>query len=413
VTSGFAPLMPSNFDDTVEAAIRQSTVDKQVIFKIQQVVELFGTDQNVGNLILREGRPIEYETSDRGEVLILPLDALEGNNPEQEHLKEPLTREEMMALFGLVSPTWTETIQEGGIDGPLRFAGMESYRANIFMWGGEPEVKDEFRGKFGAMIRIIPPEIVPLRSQTLPTWMKVLADANYGLLLVAGPTGAGKTTTLASFIQQINETRVGHIVTVEDPIEYVFTEARCRITQREVNTNVKNIERGVRDAMRELPLAIMVGEVRDSETLANTVRAAVSGHYAGATRHAPNATSAIRSLVDDMPGERSSNAAMIAETLLGVVFQVRLPSMTFGQWEFAHECINVTNNAEVQRMVATMQWEELRKYVDNAGEKTQSLNASLSRLVMEGKTSEDAALRRAYDRVGLKMLLSKQSATRR
>jgi len=403
----FAPLGDAPSDDAVQAAVRESSFDRQVIRKIQQVVALFGHDQNVGNLILREGRPIEYETSANGEVLILSLGALDSG-PDDDHLRDPLTRGEMAALFELVSPTWKETIQDGGIDGPLRFEGMESYRANIFMWGGEPEVKeDQFRGKFGAMVRIIPPNIIPLDDQAAPSWMKVLADANYGLFLVTGPTGAGKTTTLASFVQHINETRVGHIVTVEDPIEYTFVEEKCRITQREVGTNVRSIERGVRDAMRELPVAIMVGEVRDSETLAHTVRAAVSGHYAGATRHAPNATSAIRSLVDDLPGDRSSNAVMIAETLLGVIFQVRLPSMTFGQWEFAHECINVTSNADVKSMIASMQWEELRKYVEGGGDKTQSLNASLARLVLDKKTSEEAALRRAYDRVGLKQILKR------
>lgn len=383
-----------------------------IVGKIQGAMQFFG-DDHVGNLILREGRPLEYETSMGGDVAIVhPTgesvevrgdglgDDVTTSSPAGSTLF--LERDEMAALFDLVSRNWRAVIQQGAIDGPVRFDGMGRYRANIFLWGGESsDCKDDLAGRLGAMIRIIPDAIVPLQKLGLPTYMNVLADANCGLLLVAGPTGSGKTTTLAAFMDHINESRVGHIITIEDPIEYDMRERNCRVTPREVGTNVRDLETGVRDAMRELPLAIMVGEVRDAATLVQTIRAARSGHYVGTTRHAPNAVSAVRSLVEDLAGDQRVNAAMLAETLLGVIYQVRIPSMTPGQWEFAHEVLNISGSEEAQRLIAAMDWNGLRGYVES-GEKAQSLNKALLELISKGTISADAADRRTYDRVCLR-----------
>lgn len=398
----------------------RTKANHDVVGKIQQAMALFGP-AHVGNLILRQGKALEFETSVQGKVEILSfaghesinLDGEGGDANHQESepvagVDQPFTRAEMMALFELVDRDWREKIKDGGLDGPIRFEGMSRYRAHLFLFGGEiNDTTDAFRGLMGAFIRIIPAEIVPLKSLGLPTYMSVLGDENWGLLLICGPTGAGKTTTMASYIDHVNKTRVGHIVTIEDPIEYNMIERNCRVTQREVGSNVRDLETGVRDAMRELPLAIMVGEVRDSATLLQTMRAAMSGHYVATTKHAPNAVAAVRAIVDELPGDSAANAAMVAQTLLGVIYQVRTPSTKDGSWEFAFECLNVTSSEPAQDCITRQDWTGLKKHMEKPEDKkAQLLNKSLMALIEDGKIIAESADRRTYDRVGLRHLAS-------
>lgn len=404
----------TQIEGQTDVGVRHQATES-VIGKIQQAMTLFG-ESHVGNLILRENRSLEYETSVNGKVAILSFSGFEriglgddgasGDSEQPSSVADPLTREELSALFDVVDRDWKDLIRNGGLDGPIRFEGMSRYRAHIFLWGGENiDSADEFPGRMGAFIRIIPADIVPLKQLNLPPYMSVLGDANCGLLLVTGPTGAGKTTTLTSFIDHVNTTRVGHIVTIEDPIEYDIVEKNCRVTQREVGTNVKDLETGVRDAMREIPLAIMVGEVRDAPTLLQTMRSAISGHYVATTKHAPNAVSAVRALVDELPGDSAANAAMVAQTLLGVIYQVRVPSLMDGQWEFAYECLNVTNSSTAQECITSQDWLRLRAHMENPDDKkAQILNGSLLALIQAKKILPESGDRGTYDRVGLRAL---------
>ncbi len=399
-----------------EAAASALDQEWAIMSKLEGAMSLLA-DHAVSNLLLKEGSVIEFETTMKGEVSIASLEDYEvaadssGVNPMNS--ANVLTRDEMKALFRLVDTTWQDRIRLGGIDGPILMGPTARFRANIFLWGGaQNDVSDGLPGRLGCIIRVIPEHAPELSTLGLPGPITVLSDANYGLLLVVGPTGSGKTTTMASYFDHLNATRVGHMVTIEDPIEYVFSQKKCRITPKEVGTNVSTIAIGVRDAMREIPLAIMIGEVRDTETLVETFRAARSGHYVVTTKHAPNLVSAIRSLVDDLPGDSSSNAIMISETLLGVIFQVRVPSVNFGEWVFVHETMDITNNPLAQELIASKKWTELRNYLENptpqegrtsAG--VVSLNRNLAKQVREGHITAAAADRRAYDRVGLRILL--------
>jgi twitching motility protein PilT len=358
-------------------------------------------DRHVNNLLLREGFPVECELVMDGEVRIAEVDG-QGSNDEDRLL----SRIELKSLAYLVDPEWESKIHRGGIDGVFLGKDGGRYRANIFLWGGKPmEVNDKITGRLGCMMRVIPEEIPALEKLGLPAYMRALADANYGLLLVVGPTGAGKTTTVASYIEHINQHRVGHIITIQDPIEYVHQEKKCRISPREIGTNVESFEVGVKDALRELPLAIAVGEIRNAETLQQTMRAAHSGHYVTATRHAPNLVSALRALVDDLPGEASANAKTVAETLLGVVFQVCVPGLD-NEWHYVHEVLNVTNSEAAKALIEKQDWTGLRSYLaakgsGESGALATSLNENLAKLVVDGKVSAQAADRKAYNRPGL------------
>jgi twitching motility protein PilT len=358
--------------------------------------------KQVNNLILREGYAIEGETVLGGDVAIAECHTASGDGHGLDNV-ELLTRDELKALAYLISNDWIAQIHQGGIDGIFLGHDGSRYRANVYLFGGKPsDINDGISGRIGCMIRVIPNTIPKLQSLGLPPYMRVLGDANYGLLLCVGPTGAGKSTTLAAFIDHINNTRVGHIVMLADPIELVHQEEKCRISAREVGTNVSSFEMGVRDALRELPIAIGVGEIRNEETLVNTMRAAHSGHFVAATRHAPNAISAIRALVDDMPGDRHANAMTVSETLLGVVFQVCVPGLD-DAWHFVHEVLNVTNNPEAKALIANQQWTDLRECLRPSAKASQArmgctLNENLAQLVQAGKVSAAAADRRAYDR---------------
>ena len=386
---------PSEIDTQIEAA-------SSVQLKISTGMELL-KDKQINNLILREGYPIEGEMVLNGEVAIMECHeavdtgAIDGNI---------LSRDELKALAYLISPDWEQEIRKGGMDGIFPGDSGGRYRANIFLWGGKPQnINDHITGRLGCMIRVIPDKVPGLDTLGLPPYMRGLADANYGLLLVLGPTGAGKTTTVASYIEHINQTRVGHIIKIEDPIEYLHKEDKCRISPREIGSNVANFETGVKDAMRELPLAISVGEIRNQETLVHTLRAAHSGHYVTATRHAPNLISGIRALVDDMPGDSRANSITVSETLLGVVFQVCVPGMD-NRWHYVHEVMNVTHNDKAKECIAQQNWAELRELLRpparaSEARMAQSLNENLAKLVIEGKISSGAADRRAYDRPGL------------
>lgn len=362
-------------------------------------------DNQIHNLILREGYPVEGETVSKGEICIVPSASAE----DLEQGTSNLSRDELKALAFLIANDWETQIKNGGIDGIILGDNGTRFRANIFLWGGKPHnINDQTTGHLGCMIRIIPTKPPTLESLNLPSYMRVLGDANYGLLLVVGPTGAGKTSTVAAYIEHINQTRVGHIIKIEDPIEYIHEEQRCRITSREIGSNVSTFETGVKDAMRELPLAIAVGEIRNQETLVQTLRAAHSGHYVTATRHAPNLVSSIRALVDDLPGDPRANAVAVSEALLGVVFQVRVPGLD-GKWHFVHEVMNITNSQTAKELIAEQKWPELRDLmrpprssgsaVDNRLAST--LNENLAALIVAEKISPAAADRRAYDRANL------------
>jgi twitching motility protein PilT len=369
--------------------------------KISSCMELLRTKQ-INNLILREGYSIEGEMVMNGDVVIAECHTAHEHNTDTG----VLTRNELKAMAYLVANDWEQRIHQGGIDGIYTGGDGSRYRVNIYLWGGRPtDINDSITGRLGCMIRVIPPDIPNLASLNLPPYMRILADANYGLMLVCGPTGAGKSTTSASYIDHINHTRSGHIIKVEDPIELNHKEDKCRISPREIGTNVISFEVGVRDALRELPIAIAVGEIRNQETLVQTMRAAHSGHYVTATVHAPNLVSAVRSLVDDMPGDSKANAITVSETLLGVIFQVCVPGLD-DNWNYVHEVMNVTNNERAKECIATQNWPGLKDCFKAPSKPTEqrmacSLNENLSYLVHSGKVSAVAADRKAYDRPGL------------
>ncbi len=190
--------------------------------------------------------------------------------------------------------------------------GLGRFRCNVFM---------QRRG-LGAVFRTIPEKIKTAAELNLPATIIDLVDCDRGLILVTGPTGSGKSTTLAAMIQHINATREGHILTVEDPIEFVHPNLKCLINQREVGTHTKTYANALKAALREDPDIILVGELRDLETISLALTAAETGHLVFATLHTSSAAKTIDRIIDVFPsGQQSQIRTMLAESLRGVVAQ--------------------------------------------------------------------------------------------
>jgi len=175
----------------------------------------------------------------------------------------------------------------------------------------------------GAVFRHVPGEVPSLDQLNVPPILKDFCDFHQGMVLVTGSTGTGKTTTLAAMINHLNQTRSLNIISLEDPIEFVHPSMKCQVIQREVGTHVKSFADGVRSAMREDPDVILVGELRDSETIMMAMTAAETGHLVLGTLHTTGAVKTIDRIIDALPGElREQTKAFLAMSLKAVVTQV-------------------------------------------------------------------------------------------
>jgi twitching motility protein PilT len=182
------------------------------------------------------------------------------------------------------------------------------------------------RNGIAGVFRLIPENIKTIDELDLPEQLTSLIDASEGLILVTGPTGSGKSTTLASLIHTINEKQQAHIITIEDPIEFVHENHRCLISQRELASHTKSFGAALRAALREDPDIILVGEMRDLETIQLAITAAETGHLVFATLHTNSAIKTIDRVIDVFPeGQQTQIRVMLSESLRGVVAQALLP----------------------------------------------------------------------------------------
>ena len=205
---------------------------------------------------------------------------------------------------------------QGELDVSFGVQGLSRFRGNLFLQ----------RGTVAVALRRIPLEVPGFDELGLPPAVERLAGAPRGLVLVTGPTGSGKSTTLAAMVEAVNRSRRGHVVTIEDPVEFVYSHRRCLVTQREVGTDTASFASALRHVLRQDPDVVLVGEMRDRETTSSALAVAETGHLTLSTLHANSAVEAVHRVVDLFPAHRQPQVrSQLAAVLRGVVAQVLLP----------------------------------------------------------------------------------------
>ncbi|HLR87792.1 MAG TPA: type IV pilus twitching motility protein PilT [Wenzhouxiangella sp.] len=276
------------------------------------------------------------------------------------------------------------------VDFSYSVPGLARFRVNAF---------HHHRGLGGAF-RVIPSEIRTLDELEAPAVFKEIVEVPRGLILVTGPTGAGKSTTLAAMIDYLNKTTAGHILTIEDPIEYLHTPQRCLINQREVSRDTRSFNAALRSALREDPDIILVGELRDMETVRLALTAAETGHIVFGTLHTSSAPKTVDRIIDVFPGdEKPVVRSMLSESLRAVISQTLLKRIGGGRVA-AHEIMvatsairNLIREDKVAQMYSAIQTSQ------NVGMTT--LDQSLAELMRRGIITRQDAMRRAENKAAL------------
>ncbi|MCX8032834.1 MAG: type IV pilus twitching motility protein PilT [Thermoleophilia bacterium] len=263
--------------------------------------------------------------------------------------------------------------------------GVARFRVNVYFQ----------RGTLSAAFRLIPVKIKTLEELGLPKVLHTFATKPRGLVLVTGPTGSGKSTTLAAIIDEINRTRDDHIVTIEDPIEFLHNHKRCLVNQREVGSDTKAFATALRSVLRQDPDVILIGEMRDLETIQIALTAAETGHLVLATLHTQDCPQTIDRMIDVFPPHQQEQIRVqIAATLEGVVTQQLIPKAGGVGRVVACEVLIAT--PAVRNLIREGKTHQLYTVMQTGGQYgMQTMNAALADLVRRGQITKDMALRRS------------------
>jgi twitching motility protein PilT len=312
---------------------------------------------------------------------------------------EPMTPEqtEQMIYSVLREDQRKRFEQNKELDLSFGVKGLSRFRMNVFVQ----------RGVVAAAIRMIPYQIQSFDSLGLPPVIKNFADMPNGLILVTGPTGSGKSTTLAGLLDRINGSRAGHIITIEDPIEYIHQHRRCIVNQREVNSDTKSFPEALKYVLRQDPDVILIGEMRDLETIQAALTIAETGHLVFATLHTNSTFESINRIVDVFPSNQQKQVlSQLAFVLKGVLTQqlIRRRSGT-GRVNVSEILVCTPAVAAVIREGKTHQIYSLMQ----AGQKfgMQTMNQGLFAAYLQKKISLENALERSGNRQELEQMIQK------
>ena len=276
----------------------------------------------------------------------------------------------------------------GELDLSHELANVARFRINVF----------KHRRGEGAAFRLIPEKIKSLSELNLPSIISSFTEKDKGLVLVTGPTGSGKSTTIAALIDIINKERYDNIITIEDPIEFIHSHQNCLVSQREVGSHTESFASALRNALREDPDIILVGEMRDLETISMALTAAETGHLVFSTLHTISAAETVERIIDVFPPHQQNQVRMqLAGSILGIVAQTLMPTLDGKERVPALEVMianpairNLIREGKVYQIPSTIQISKK--------DGMQSLDQSLKDLLMEGKISREDAMKRAIDK---------------
>ncbi len=319
------------------------------------------------------------------------LKAVPGWSPLDER-----TLSEMMQ--DIAAPEdWSDFLQSRDIDFAYGLPGVARFRVNYFYQ----------QHGVGAVMRIIPERIRTLEELGAPQVISTLAHRRSGLVLVTGPTGSGKSTTLAAIIDLINATYDKHIVTIEDPIEFVHTPKKCLLSQREIGAHTQSFTSALRAAIRQNADVVLVGEMRDHETIALAIKAAEMGSLVFGTLHTNSAIKTIDRLIDSFPADEQTQARIsLSESLTGVVAQLLLPAVGGGRVA-AHEILLRTS--ALPNIIREGNTGMLASVIQNGrAQGMQTMDGTLETLLSQRRISAEDAYRKAQDKTRFEKFLPQE-----
>jgi twitching motility protein PilT len=314
---------------------------------------------------------------------------------EQEPI---LTPEDTQGLvLAMLTPKQKEEfLRYGDLDFSYSFEDKARFRVNVFFQ----------RGFMGAALRLIPAEIKTIEELNLPSILHEFTRLNQGFVLVVGPAGHGKSTTLAALLDEINHTRMDHIITIEDPIEYLFVQDRAIVSQREIRTDSPSFHRALRSVLRQDPDVIMIGEMRDQESIATALTAAETGHLVFSTLHTNSATQTIDRIIDSFPAAQQGQiASQLAATLVGIVSERLIPRIEGGRLP---ACEILFVNSAVRNLIRERKVYQIDLVIETSiQEGMTSLNRSLADLVRRKEVSLENAELYSLNPSELRVLLER------
>ena len=333
---------------------------------LQQMVDVKASD-----IFIIAGLPLTYQLGSRqvriGDVNLMPADT------------ETIVR----SIYEVAGRDVDIFASAHNHDDDFSFSvpGIGRFRVNVFRQ----------RGSYSAVVRVIPFELPKPEEYHIPPEVLAFADLKKGLVLVTGPAGAGKSTTLATIIDKLNRTRQGHIVTMEDPIEYVHRHGSCIVTQREIPTDVATYSEALRSAMRESPDVILLGEMRDQDTISTAVTAAEMAQLLFSTLHTTGAANTIDRIIDAFPANQQRQIRIqLSMVLQAVVSQQLVPTIDGGVVP-AFE-IMVANTA-IRNLIREEKTHQMDSVIASGGEEGMiTMDQSLFNLVKSGQVAKEVAL---------------------
>ena len=308
----------------------------------------------------------------------------------------PLDDPTLMRMLHVIMPerNRSEYSDTNDTDFAYEISGLARFRANAFR---------ERKGA-GAVLRVIPAKVVSAEELGISSEVQALCQLTKGLVLVTGPTGSGKSTTLCALIDLINRTRTDHVITIEDPIEFVHQNKKCVITQRQVGVHTGSFKHALRAALREDPDIVLVGELRDLETASIAIETAETGHLVFGTLHTTTAPSTIDRLVDQFPADRQEQIrVMLSESLKGVISQVLCKKVGGGRVAAREILLSTNAISNLIREAKTFQITSVMQTSRRGGMCT--LNDALIELVDAGQVEPKEAYMKATDKSGFTQAL--------
>lgn len=327
-----------------------------------------------------------------------PLVRKDGEIKVLDESAPPFDPESMWAMLAPIMPERNreEFGRRHDTDFAYEIAGLGRFRSNIFMDRKGP----------GAVFRVIPSKILTAEDLGLSPHILKLCQLNKGLVLVTGPTGSGKSTTLCAMVDYINRTRRDHIITIEDPIEFVHENKQCLMNQREVHVHTDGFKDALRAALREDPDIVLVGEMRDLETVAIAIETAETGHLVFGTLHTTTAASTVDRVIDQFPTDRQAQIRiMLSESLKGVIAQTLCKKIGGGRAAALEVLIVTSAVSNLIREAKTFQIPSIMQVGKSLG--MVSLNDALMDLVAKKLVAPEEAYSKAVDKGGFEALLKR------